>query len=51
MENPSTWGDAERIVHNALNEFEDQTLGEMMAGLSLERRITDALRAAGLLTG
>lgn len=55
MENPATWGPAEKIVHDVLNE-QDNILprlrpspGEVLCGLSLERQITDALREAGLL--
>jgi len=48
MENPATWGRAERVVDEALRKH-----AEMMAkhycGLSDVRMVTDALRAAGLL--
>jgi hypothetical protein len=43
MENPATWGEPERIVQNVLDAF------QVMTGLSLPRRITDALRAQGYL--
>ncbi len=46
MENPMTWGEAERIVHGVLTQRET---GEIRMGLSTERRITNALRNAGLL--
>ena len=51
MENPATWGAAERAVHEVLvnGEFMIQRTG-YRAGLSLTRQITDALRAAGLLS-
>jgi len=43
-----TWGPAEHIVRGVLRESQN-VLPEFRAGLSLERRITDALRDAGLL--
>jgi hypothetical protein len=55
MENPATWGRAERIVRNVLTNFYDNQAravtdpAKIMVGLSLERQITDALRAEGLL--
>lgn len=52
MENPATWGLAERIVSRVLNEHRvdlRKSMDERVIGLSLERRITDALRKAGLL--
>lgn len=48
MENPDTWGPAERVVAQALQEVEDRKK-EFYAGLSTVRVITDALRKAGLL--
>lgn len=55
MENPMTWGEAEKIVSRVLDE-QDNILprlrppsGEVLCGLSLPRQITDALRKAGLL--
>lgn len=48
MENPRTWGPAERVVNETWIDWEvDRANG--VIGLSLARRITDALRAAGLL--
>lgn len=48
MENPQTWGQAEKIVHKAFQEWwSDYALH--VIGLSLARRVTDALRAEGLL--
>lgn len=55
MENPATWGPAEKIVRDVLDDFfENQAKpitdeSKTICGLSLERRITDALRAEGLL--
>lgn len=49
MENPATWGRAERVVAKAIKNFQDQTVPQT-AGLSLVRQITDALRADGLLS-
>jgi hypothetical protein len=55
MENPATWGEAERVVRHVLDEhWKNKKLAltdpdKVMTGLSLERKITDALREAGLL--
>jgi hypothetical protein len=51
MENPDTWGPAEHVIREVLQSEHEQNLhgGLFMAGLSLERRIADALRAAHLL--
>jgi len=46
MENPATWGEAEKIVDRIL---EQAWRNEAPCGLSLNRQITDALRLAGLL--
>jgi hypothetical protein len=46
MENPETGGLAEKTVDRVL---EDHAEGSETCGLSLTRRITDALRDAGLL--
>lgn len=48
MENPNTWGQAEKVVHSALLQVE-KNRQEKRIGLSAERTITDALRLAGLL--
>jgi hypothetical protein len=48
MENPATWGRAEHVVSQAMDEAEDD-LQQQVCGLSVVRQITDALRAAGLL--
>lgn len=48
MENPATWGRAEKVVHEAHQRWwKDRADG--VAGLSLERYITDALRRENLL--
>lgn len=48
MENPATWGPAEHAVQEAITEdFRDNEAG--IIGLSLARKITDKLRAKGLL--
>ena len=50
MENPATWGDAEKIVNQTMVDYyETVKSGEALTGLSLIRQITDALRKAGLL--
>jgi hypothetical protein len=50
MENPATWGKAEHIVDGVLeSHFEAMTSADLVTGPSLTRRITDALRAEGLL--
>lgn len=48
MENPGTWGPAERAVAGAIGDWEQACLKGII-GPSLTRRITDALRKAGLL--
>lgn len=49
-ENPATWGEAEKIVNRVLEEWEENKYAEHpVIGLSLPRRITDALREAGKL--
>lgn len=48
MENPATWGEAERIVHDALRRAE-KARQEGRCGLSAVRQVTDALREACLL--
>jgi|SRR5215472_7928240 len=47
MENPATWGEAEIIVENVL--LKHYALPEDFAGLSLNLKITNALREANLL--
>jgi len=52
MENPATWGPAEKVVHDVISLQTNilpciPTPGKYE--LSLERQITDALREAGLL--
>ena len=48
MENPSTWGDAENVIHNAMVKFHYAKRADG-TGDSLPKEIADALRAAGLL--
>ena len=48
MENPATWGRAERIVHEALKR-QQEAVARGLVGLSQARTVTDALRAEGLL--
>lgn len=52
MENPGTWGEAERIVDGVLRAWEEmlaRPAHERPVGLSRARQVTDALRGAGLL--
>jgi hypothetical protein len=52
MENPATWGPAEKIVDRILGEMilrAARPEEEALCGLSWARRVTDALRSAGLL--
>ena len=55
MENPATWGLAEKVLREVLDENAEyyrqvaQGEAEPRYGPSLERRITDALRKEGLL--
>jgi hypothetical protein len=48
MENPATWGPAERAVDDVLRGQTGWGT-EPLVGLSLVRQITDALRSQGLL--
>jgi len=48
VENPATWGKAEQVVAEALEQAEESRR-QMMCGLSEVRQITDALRREGLL--
>lgn len=48
MENPMTWGHAEWVVHDAMQEYETGRQ-QGLVGLSEVRYITDALRKAGLI--
>lgn len=53
MENPATWGPAEKIiaeVHQAWIKNLHKPADERVIGLSLYRQIADALREAGLLS-
>jgi hypothetical protein len=47
-ENPDTWGEAERVVADALEEADRNHFDEV-CGLSAVRVVTDALRKADLL--
>jgi hypothetical protein len=50
MENPATWGRAEQVISTVILEhWQEMSVAERMAGLSLERKIADRLRAEGLL--
>jgi hypothetical protein len=50
MENPATWGPAEQVVRKVMDDdFQMNLSPEPICGLSIERRITDALRTANLL--
>lgn len=48
MENPATWGLAENVIRNAIVQ-DHYARQEGAIGLSLPRKIADALRDAGLL--
>jgi hypothetical protein len=54
MEDPATWSEAEVIISKLLyDDAEQRALGSSdayYAGLSLPRRIADALRGTGLLS-
>lgn len=47
MENPATWGPAEKIIEQVLHDHAKLPRGT--CGLSVNRKIADALREAGLL--
>lgn len=50
MENPATWGEVERLIDGVLRDDQKEALkGQFVCGLSMARRIADALREAGLL--
>lgn len=55
MENPASWTSAERVVDQVIREHRNEraratlSRGKARIGLSLARRITDALREEGLL--
>lgn len=46
-ENPQTWTDLERTIHNALKKAEDQRAKEIV-GHSTPRIVADELRRRGL---
>lgn len=50
MENPTTWGVAEHVIHDVMVKDHYAKQEEPgLCGLSLPRQIADALREAGLL--
>jgi len=50
MENPATWGEAEKVIHDVMMKDHYAKQEEPgLCGLSLPRQIADALRKAGLL--
>lgn len=50
MENPATWGEAEKVIADVLQASHGSDLsGEFRAGHSLPKQITVALRQHGLL--
>ncbi len=50
MENPATWGEAELIISEVLDDHDRVQRGpEPLCGFSVEKLIADALRKAGLL--
>jgi hypothetical protein len=48
MENPATWGKAEKVIDKAIRDA-DKAHFQGIVGLSTTRRVADALREAGLL--
>lgn len=48
MENPATWGEAERVIHDAHEQWHQGRDGGVV-GWSLAMSIAEALRKAGLL--
>lgn len=48
MENPATWGRAEKVINNAYGQWHDARMKGVI-GLSLARYIADSLRVNGLL--
>jgi hypothetical protein len=51
MENPMSWGKAEHVVNDVLrlHQLQEAAPTKPLIGLSLTRKITDALREEGLL--
>ena len=52
MENPATWGPAEKIINKVYIDWVEnlhKPADERVTGLSLYRQVADALREAGLL--
>lgn len=50
MENPATWGPAEKVISKAWTDWTDWTQREGRIGLSLPKTIASALREADLLS-
>ena len=48
MENPASWGQAERIIHQVRIQ-DAEAKSRLVMGWSLEHKIVQALREAGLL--
>jgi hypothetical protein len=48
MENPAYWGEAERLIEEAMDEAEE-AMAAHVCGWSTPMRIADKLRKAGLL--
>ena len=51
MENPATWGEAEKVIARATDEFAAQQQEGELYGASYYRYLADSLRKAGLLGG
>jgi hypothetical protein len=52
VENPATWGPAEKIINKVYIDWVEnlhKPADERVTGLSLQRQVADALREAGLL--
>lgn len=49
MENPASWGPAEKVIDQAIRQHEQDSLPEDFYGLSMTAAIAGALRKAGLL--
>lgn len=48
MENPATWGQAEKIISAVIRD-DDEATANGIAGWSLPKQIAEALRDAGLI--
>lgn len=49
MENPASWGRAERIISRTIQANQEETGAFGRIGWSLPKQIAEALRKAGLL--